>query len=81
MAAHPGPVIVTGANSGIGLASVLRFAERGWDAWEPCARGQGRGARRRRGRGLCRARASAGARRFDHAAVVDAWKDRHFSRS
>jgi NAD(P)-dependent dehydrogenase (short-subunit alcohol dehydrogenase family) len=33
MAAHPGPVIVTGANSGIGLACVLRFASRGWTAW------------------------------------------------
>jgi NAD(P)-dependent dehydrogenase (short-subunit alcohol dehydrogenase family) len=33
MAAHPGPVIVTGANSGIGLACVLRFAARGWTAW------------------------------------------------
>ena len=27
------PVFVTGANSGIGLASTLRFAERGWDTW------------------------------------------------
>ena len=33
MPAHPGPVIVTGANSGIGLASVLRFASRGWYTW------------------------------------------------
>ena len=33
MAARPGPVIVTGANSGIGLASVLRFAARGFEAW------------------------------------------------
>jgi len=33
MAARPGPVIVTGANSGIGLASVLRFASRGWETW------------------------------------------------
>ncbi len=32
-AAHRGPVIVTGANSGIGLASVLRFATRGWETW------------------------------------------------
>lgn len=33
MAARPGPVLVTGANSGFGLASVLRFARRGWDTW------------------------------------------------
>lgn len=33
MAAKLGPVLVTGANSGIGLASVLRLAARGWDTW------------------------------------------------
>ncbi len=33
MAARRGPVIVTGANSGIGLASALRFASRGWETW------------------------------------------------
>jgi NAD(P)-dependent dehydrogenase (short-subunit alcohol dehydrogenase family) len=33
MPERPGPVLVTGANSGIGLASVLRFASRGWDTW------------------------------------------------
>lgn len=32
-ASRIGPVLVTGANSGIGLASVLQFAARGWDAW------------------------------------------------
>ncbi len=30
---RPGPVLVTGANSGIGLVSALRFASRGWDTW------------------------------------------------
>ena len=33
MAAKPGPVLVTGANSGIGLATTLRLADRGWETW------------------------------------------------
>jgi NAD(P)-dependent dehydrogenase (short-subunit alcohol dehydrogenase family) len=33
MVDRPGPVLVTGANSGFGLAATLRFAERGWDTW------------------------------------------------
>jgi NAD(P)-dependent dehydrogenase (short-subunit alcohol dehydrogenase family) len=33
MAERPGPVLVTGANSGIGLESVLRLASRGWHVW------------------------------------------------
>ena len=30
---RPGPVLVTGANSGIGLDTVIRLATRGWDTW------------------------------------------------
>jgi len=33
MSKRPGPVLVTGANSGFGLATVLRLASRGWEAW------------------------------------------------
>jgi NAD(P)-dependent dehydrogenase (short-subunit alcohol dehydrogenase family) len=33
MGDRPGPVLVTGANSGIGLAATLRFASRGWETW------------------------------------------------
>jgi NAD(P)-dependent dehydrogenase (short-subunit alcohol dehydrogenase family) len=33
MADRPGPVLVTGANSGFGLAASLRLAGRGWDTW------------------------------------------------
>ena len=33
MAGKPGAVLVTGANSGIGLATVLRLAGRGWATW------------------------------------------------
>ena len=33
MVDRPGAVLVTGANSGFGLAASLRFAARGWDTW------------------------------------------------
>ncbi|MGB8857735.1 MAG: SDR family NAD(P)-dependent oxidoreductase [Ilumatobacteraceae bacterium] len=33
MGERPGPVLVTGANSGFGLAASLRFAARGWETW------------------------------------------------
>jgi NAD(P)-dependent dehydrogenase (short-subunit alcohol dehydrogenase family) len=33
MADKPGPVLMTGANSGIGLAATLLLARRGWDTW------------------------------------------------
>jgi NAD(P)-dependent dehydrogenase (short-subunit alcohol dehydrogenase family) len=33
MPERPGPVLITGANSGIGLSATLRLASRGWDVW------------------------------------------------
>jgi NAD(P)-dependent dehydrogenase (short-subunit alcohol dehydrogenase family) len=33
MTVRPGPVLITGANSGIGLATTLLLAQRGWSAW------------------------------------------------
>jgi NAD(P)-dependent dehydrogenase (short-subunit alcohol dehydrogenase family) len=33
MSDKPGAVLVTGANSGIGLATTLRLARRGWETW------------------------------------------------
>lgn len=33
MADKPGPVLVTGANSGIGLGATLLLARRGWETW------------------------------------------------
>jgi NAD(P)-dependent dehydrogenase (short-subunit alcohol dehydrogenase family) len=33
MADRPGPVLVTGANSGIGLVTTLLLARRGWETW------------------------------------------------
>ena len=33
MATRPGAVLVTGANSGIGLATTVRLAKRGWQTW------------------------------------------------
>lgn len=32
-AQKPGPVLVTGSNSGFGLAATLLLAQRGWDVW------------------------------------------------
>lgn len=77
MGRRPGPVLVTGANSGIGLATALRFADRGWETW-----GTVRSAAK--AEVLADAAAAAGvADRVrpvvmdvsDHDAVVDHWRE------
>src|SRR3954451_6983805 len=74
---RPGPVLVTGANSGIGLASTLRFADRGWDTW-----GTVRSAVKADELAAAARQAGVGDRVHpivldvsDHDAVVDAWRD------
>jgi NAD(P)-dependent dehydrogenase (short-subunit alcohol dehydrogenase family) len=75
--ARPGPVLVTGANSGFGLATALRLAQRGWEVWGT-VRGPAKAER------LTEAATEAGVGLqvrpldldvSDHTAVVDAWKD------
>lgn len=77
MAEHPGPVLVTGANSGIGLASVLQFAARGWEVW-------GTVRSQAKARTLAAAARQAGVKTqvkplvlnvSNHDAVVAAWPD------
>src|SRR5512134_1695455 len=77
MAARIGPVIVTGANSGIGLASVLRFAARGFETW-------GTVRSEEKAEELREAAARAGCAEnvlplvldvSDHERVVEAWKE------
>lgn len=71
------PVLVTGANSGFGLASVLRFADRGWDTWGT-VRSEAKAEIVRQA-----AEAAGVADRVtavvldvsDHTAVVEAWPD------
>jgi NAD(P)-dependent dehydrogenase (short-subunit alcohol dehydrogenase family) len=74
---RPGPVLVTGANSGIGLETSLRLAERGWTVWGS-VRSPAKADVLRRA-----AKARKLARRVrplvldvsDHAAVVAAWPE------
>jgi NAD(P)-dependent dehydrogenase (short-subunit alcohol dehydrogenase family) len=76
-AKRPGPVLVTGANSGIGLASVLRLAQRGWDV-----HGTVRSAAKANDLRAAAKQARCAERVHpfvldvsDHAAVVAAWPD------
>ncbi len=73
----PGPVLVTGANSGIGLATALRLAGRGWSV-------TGTVRSEEKAEELAAAAKAAGVAAklhalvldvSDHAAVVDAWRD------
>lgn len=77
MADKEGPVLVTGANSGFGLAATLRFAERGWDTW-----GTVRSTAKARELAAAADEVGVGERVHplvldvsDHDAVVDAWPD------
>ena len=76
-AKKPGPVLVTGANSGIGLASALLLAERGWDVY-----GSVRSEAKAEALRAAAKDAKVAARVHplvldvsDHAAVVAAWPD------
>jgi NAD(P)-dependent dehydrogenase (short-subunit alcohol dehydrogenase family) len=77
MAERPGPVLITGANSGIGLSTAMRLASRGWDTW-----GTVRTAAK--GDDLVAEAVKAGVRGkvhpvvldvSDHAAIVATWPD------
>lgn len=72
----PGPVLVTGANGGIGLATTLRLAQRGWSVWGTVRSPAKASALRRAARA-----AGAGSRVrvvvldvSDHGAVVARWR-------
>jgi NAD(P)-dependent dehydrogenase (short-subunit alcohol dehydrogenase family) len=73
----PGPVLITGANSGIGLAAALRLASRGWSVT-----GTVRSEEKAEELALAAKRGGVGPKVHplvldvsDHAAVVDAWRD------
>jgi NAD(P)-dependent dehydrogenase (short-subunit alcohol dehydrogenase family) len=64
MADRPGPVLVTGANSGFGLASTLRFAAHGWPTW-------GTVRSKAKAKVLSDAARQAGVAEFVHPLVLD----------
>ncbi|MET0457914.1 MAG: SDR family NAD(P)-dependent oxidoreductase [Ilumatobacteraceae bacterium] len=64
MAERPGPVLITGANSGIGLSTALRLAGRGWDTW-------GTVRSRAKGDDLVAAAEKAGVADLVHPVVLD----------
>ncbi len=69
MAERPGPVLVTGANSGIGLATTLRLARRGWETW-------GTVRSRAKANGLRAAARDAKVEDLVHPVVLDVSDDR-----
>jgi NAD(P)-dependent dehydrogenase (short-subunit alcohol dehydrogenase family) len=77
MPERPGPVLITGANSGIGLSTALRLASRGWDTW-----GTVRTATKGDDLVAEATKAGVGAKVHpvvldvsDHDAIVAAWRD------
>src|SRR3990170_4065211 len=68
MADRPGPVLVTGANSGIGLAATLLLASRGWDTWGT-VRSEAKAS------GLADAARQAGVAELVHPLVLDVSAD------
>ncbi|MCP4222172.1 MAG: SDR family NAD(P)-dependent oxidoreductase, partial [Actinomycetia bacterium] len=77
MSDKPGPILITGANSGFGLAAALRFASRGWETWGTVRSSE-------KAELLTDAASKAGVGDLvrptvldvsDHEAVVDGWSD------
>ena len=68
MADKPGPVLVTGANSGIGLATTVLLAKRGWQTW-------GTVRSQAKGRAITKAAKEAGVGGLVHPLVLDVSDD------